>query len=102
MGSEGKCDYGKKWLCRCTVILMTVILILSLVISYGDGNGANSIEMSGSCDSAVVEESYGLHLVKINQSGKWGDEKSGWTWMEVACVIIGFKLILSLLLLDKK
>ena len=76
-------------------ILMTVILILSIVISYGR-NGANSIEMSGSGDSAVLEESNCLHLVEINQSGKCGDEKLGWTLMEVACVVIGFKLILVL------
>ena len=75
---------------------MTVTLILSLVISYGNGNGANLIEMSGSGDSAVVEKSNGLHLLEINQSGKCGDKKSGWTSMEVAGVIIGLRLILVL------
>ena len=51
--------------------MMIIIIILSLVISYG--GGGNSVEMTGIGDSALVEESSGLHLLEIN--------KSGWRWL---------------------
>ena len=77
MSSEGKCDYAKKWLCFvCTVILMSIIIVLSLVIRYGGGCG-NSVEMTGTGDSALVEESSGLHLLEINESGKWDNAGAG-------------------------
>ena len=87
--------YAKKWLCGCTVILMTIILILSLVINYG-GSGGNSVEITGTGGSALVEESSGLPLLEINESGKCDNANAGWTWMDVAFVVIGFKSILML------
>ena len=95
MSSEGKCDYAKKWLCGCTVIMMTIILIPSLVIIYG-GSGCYLVEMTGTGDSALVEDSSGLYFLEINESGKCDNASAGWTWMDVAFVIIGFKSILVL------
>ena len=39
MCAEGKFDYAQKWLCGCSAIMMIIIIILSLVISYGGGAG---------------------------------------------------------------
>ena len=93
MCAEGKFDYTQKWLCSCGAIMMLIIIILSVVISYSGGAG-NSVEMQGNGDSALVEESSGLHLLEINESGKCDTAGAGWTWMEVAFVVIGFKFVL--------
>ena len=50
--------------------------------------------MAGDGDSALVEESSGLHLLEIIDSGKCDPAGAGWSWMEVAFVVIGFKFIL--------
>ena len=48
--------------------------------------------MTGTGDSALVVESSGLHLLKINESGKCDNAGAGWTWMEVAFVEKGLNL----------
>ena len=73
--------------------MMVIITILSLVISLG-GSAGNSVEMSGNNESAVLEESSGIHLLEINESGNTAG--AGWSWMEVAFVVIGFKFVLVL------
>ena len=72
----------KKWLYDCNVIMMIIIIILLLVISYGGGAG-NLVEMTGYSDSVLVE---------IKESGKCDTAGSGWSWMEVAFVVIGSNL----------
>ena len=46
MCGEGKVNYTQKYLCGCSVIMLVIIVILSLVINFG-GNSGNSVEMSG-------------------------------------------------------
>ena len=84
MCAEGKFDYSQKWLCGCGAIMMIIIIILSVVISYSGGAG-NSVEMQGNGDSVLVDE-----------SGKCDFAGAGWTWMEVAFVVIGFKFVLAM------
>ena len=91
MSAKGKFDYAKKWLYGCSVIMMIIIIILLLVISYGGGAG-NLVEMTGYSDSVLVDESSGLHLLEIKESGKCDTAGSGWSWMEVAFVVIGSNL----------
>ena len=95
MCAEGKVNYTQKWLCGCSAIMMIIIIILSLVISLG-GSAGNSVEMTGNDESAVLEESSGIHLLEINESGKCDTAGAGWSWMEVAFVVIGFKFVLVL------
>ena len=58
MSSERKCNYAKKWLCGCTVIMMIIIIILSFVISYGGGGGKLSCMLAFRpiIDSHLYEE----------------------------------------------
>ena len=42
-------------LCGCSFLMMIIIIILSLVISYGGGAG-NLVEMTGNGDSVLVDE----------------------------------------------
>ena len=39
-----------------------------VVISYGVGV-SNQVQMDGDGDSALIEESTGIHLLEINESG---------------------------------
>ena len=95
MCAEGKVNYTQKWLCGCSAIMMIIIIILSLVISLG-GSAGNSVEMTGNNESALVEESSGIHLLEINESGKCDTAGAGWSWMEVAFVVIGLPFVLVL------
>ena len=95
MCAEGKVTYAQKYLCGCSAIMVVIIVILSLVISFG-GSSGNSVEMSGDNESALVEESSGIHLLEINESGKGNTGRADWSWMEVAFVVIGFKFVLVL------
>ena len=91
MCREGKFD--QKWLCGFGAIMMLIIIILSVVISYSGGVG-NKVVMEGNGYSALVEESSGLHLLEINESGKGNNAGAGWTWMEVGFTIICFTFVL--------
>ena len=95
MCAEGKVNYTQKYLCGCSAIMMIIIIVLSLVISFG-GSSGNSVEMTGDNESALVEESPVIHLLEINESGKGGTGSANWSWMEVAFVVIGFKFVLVL------
>ena len=94
MFGEGKVNYTQKYLCGCSVIMVVIIVILSLVINFG-GNSGSSVEMSGENESALVEESSGIHLLEINESGKGNTGGSGWSWMEIAFVVLGFIFVLN-------
>ena len=94
MCGEGKVNYTQKYFCGCSVIMVVIIVILSLVINFG-GSSGNSVEMSGENESALVEESSGIHLLEINESGKGNTGVSGWSWMEIAFVVLGFIFVLN-------
>ena len=90
MCKEGKCY--PKWMCGFGAVMVVIIIVLSVVISYGGGVG-NQVQMDGNGDSALVEESSGLHLLEINESGK-GSNGANWTWMEIGFTILCFKFVL--------
>ena len=50
MCGEGKVNYNQKYMCGCSVIMLVIIVILSLVINFG-GNSGSSVEMSGENES---------------------------------------------------
>ena len=94
MCGEGKVNYTQNYLCGCSVIMLVIIVILSLVINFR-GNSGSSVEMSGENESALVEESSGIHLLEINASGKGNTGGSDWNWMEVSFVVLGFIFVLN-------
>ena len=94
MCGEGKVNNTHKYLCGCSVIMLVIIVILSLVINFR-GNSGSSVEMSGENESALVEESSGIHLLEINASGKGNPGGSDWNWMEVSFVVLGFIFVLN-------
>ena len=46
MCGKGEVNYTQKYLCGCTVIMLVIIVILSMVINFG-GKSGSSVEMSG-------------------------------------------------------
>ena len=52
MCKEGKCD--PKWVCGFGAIMVWIIIVLSVVISYG-GGVSNQVQMDGDGDSALIE-----------------------------------------------
>ena len=63
MCGKGEINYTQKYLCGCILIMVVIIVILAMVINFGGESGA-SVEMSGENESAIVEESSGLHLLE--------------------------------------
>ena len=74
--------------------MLVIIVILSMVINFG-GNSGSSVEMSGENESALVEESSGIHLLEINGSGMSSNGGSEWNWMEISSVVLGFIFVLN-------
>ena len=94
MCGKGEINYTQTYLCGCILIMLVIIVILSMVINFGGESGA-SVEMSGENESAIVEESSGLHLLEINGSGLGSNGGIGWSWMEIICVVLGFIFVLN-------
>ena len=94
MCGKGEVNYTHKYLCGCTVNMLVIIVILSMVINFG-GKSGSSVEMSGENESALVEESSGIHLLEINGSGMSSNDGSEWNWIEISCVVLGFIFVLN-------
>ena len=90
MCGKGDGNYTQRYLCGCTLDMLVIIVILSMVIKFGGESGA-SVEMSGGNESALVEQSSGIHL----ESGLGSNDGNGWSWIEIICVVLGFIFILS-------
>ena len=95
MCGKEEIPYIQKWLCGCTVILVIIIIILSAIISIGDGSDAQ-VELNGDNESALVEQSSGIHLLEVNGAdlGSIGG-KNEWSWMEYLCVVLGIIFLLN-------
>ena len=85
MCGQGEVNYTQKYLCRCTLIMLVIIVILLWVINFGGESGA----------SAIVEESSGLHLLEINGSDLGSNGGNGWSWMEILRVVLGLIFVLN-------
>ena len=74
--------------------MVVIIFILSVYISVGGESGA-SVEMSGENESALVEQSSGIHLLEVNGANLGSIDGKGWSWMEILCVVLGFIFVLN-------
>ena len=91
--SEGQ--YSPKLCAVGTAIMVLAIVILSVYISVGGKSGA-SVEMTGENESALVEESSGIHLFEVNVADLGSIDGKGWSLMEIGCVVLGFIFVLNL------
>ena len=77
----------------------------SRVCNYGDlchhkhitllwlrGGAEAKIEMKGDKNKSIVQQSAGLHLIEVNNSG---DRKGNWTYAEYSVVLLVFVFILK-------
>ena len=96
MCGTGGVPYTQKWLCGCTVIMVPVIIILSMVINFGGGDSGAKVEMSGDNESTLVEQSSGIHLLQVNGANLGSNGGNNWSWMEILCIVLGFIFFLNL------
>ena len=94
MCGKSEVPYTQKYLCGCTVIMVIIIIILSMVINFGGESGAQ-VEMSGENGQALVEQSYGIHLLEVNGADLGSIGGKEWSWMEYLCVVLGFIFFLN-------
>ena len=74
--------------------MLEIIVILAMVVNIG-GKSGGSVEMSGENESALVEESSGIHLLEKNGSCMSSNGGNEWNWMEILCVVLGFIFVLN-------
>ena len=94
MCGKGEVNYTQKYLSGCIVIMLVIIVILAMLVNFG-GKSGGSVEMTGENESALVEESLGIHLLEINGSGMSSTGGNEWNWMEILCVVLGFIFVLN-------
>ena len=84
--------YWLKWAIAFVMTCMGVFVIISSWYGLGSGGEADVV-LGGEDDHAVIQQSSGLHILELNNSGD--DDCQGWSWSEYALVIVGFILVLK-------
>ena len=95
MCGKGESQYSPKYCCGCIAIMVVVIVILAVFISVSGNSGA-SVEMTGENESAVIEESSGIHLIEVNGADLGSIDGKGWSYMEIGFIVLGFICVLNL------
>ena len=80
-----------KCLVGIAIMIICIVISTALYFSYGGGIEAN-IEMNGEKNKSVIQQSAGLHLIEVNNSG---DCKGNWSYAEYAVVLLVFVLFLK-------
>ena len=52
--------------------------------------------MTGENESAVIEESSGIHLIEVNGADLGSIDGKGWSYMEIGFIVLGFICVLNL------
>ena len=89
------CTKTNPHLIKCVVgiAIMAICVVISASLYFGYGGGAEAkIEMNGDKNKSIVQQSAGLHLIEVNNSG---DCKGSWSYAEYAVVLLVFLLILK-------
>ena len=89
------CTKNNPYLTKCVVgfVIMLIVVIISTSLYFGYGGGAEAnIEMNGDKSKSIVQQSAGLHLIEVNNSG---DCKGNWTYAEYSVVLLVFVFILK-------
>ena len=85
--------YWLKWLLAFVMTCMGVFVMVSSWYGLGSGGEADVV-LGGDDDHAVIQQSSGLHILELNNSGD-DDCDGDWSWSEYALVIVGFILVLK-------
>jgi hypothetical protein len=85
--------YWLKWLLAFVMTCMGVFVMVSSW--YGLGNGGDAdVVLGGDDDHAVIQQSSGIHLLELNNSGD-DDCDGGWSWTVIALVTVSLILVLK-------
>ena len=92
----------KAWIAfrwHCTIALqetILIIIILAVFLNLGSGGSEAKVELSGSNDEALIQQSSGLHLLEVNGAdlGSMGG-KGNWSWLEYLCILLVFIFVLN-------
>jgi hypothetical protein len=85
--------YWLKWLLAFVMTCMGVFVMVSSW--YGLGNGGEAdVVLGGDDDHAVIQQSSGIHLLELNNSGD-DDCDGGWSWTVIALVTVSLILVLK-------
>ena len=85
--------YWVKWLFALVMTCLGVFVMVSSLYGLGSGGDADVV-LDGDDDHAVIQQSSGIHILELNNSGD-DDCDGDWSWSEYALVIVGFILVLK-------
>ena len=96
MCGKGDTPYIQKFLGGCIIIMIIIIIILAVFINLSSGGSEAKVELSGSNDEALIQQSSGLHLLEVNGAdlGSMGGN-SNWSWLEYLCILLVFIFFLN-------
>ena len=85
--------YWCKWLVAAVMIIIGILVIVSVFLGRGGSN--SEVVMQGQDNTSVVQQSSGIHLIELNDSGSSGKCKR-FSWSEVALGILGVLFLLKI------
>ena len=85
--------YWLKWLVTAVMTIIGILVIIS--IFYGKGGSQSDVVMQGEENTSVIQQSSGIHLIELNDSGVSGKCKR-WSWSEIALGILGVLFLLKI------
>ena len=85
--------YWLKWLLAFVMTCMGVFVMVSSWYGLGSGGEAD-VELGGDDDHAVIQQSSGIHILELNNSGD-DDCDGGWSWTVIALVTVSLILVLK-------
>ena len=96
MCGKGGVPYTQKFLGGCIIIMIIIIIILAVFINFSSGGSEAKVELSGSNDEALIQQSSGLHLLEVKGAdlGSMGGN-SNWSWLEYLCILLVFIFFLN-------
>ena len=85
--------YWCKWLVAAVMTIIGILVIISAF--YGKGGSNSDVVMQGEENTSVVQQSSGIHLIELNDSGVSGKCKR-FSWSEIALGILGVLFLLKI------
>ena len=82
--------------CVVGVAIMILFGVISISLYFGlEGGEESNVVMNGDKNKSRVQQSVGVHLLEVNNSGDTGDCKGSRSYAEYAVVLLVFVIILK-------
>jgi hypothetical protein len=85
--------YWAKWLFALVMTILGGFVMVSSLYGLGSGGDAD-VKLDGDDDHAVIQQSSGIHLLELNNSGD-DDCGGGMSWSVIALITVSLILVVK-------